>query len=211
MEKMNFVRDGGVSKLPPGFRFQPTDDEIVFQYLSRKIFSHPLPAQIIPEIDVFTFPPWQLPGDHESDQEKYFFSKKGDACNETASGFWKAVGSVKRIICSERMPIVGMRKSLVFYKLGGNKNSCGAVRTDWVMHQFCIALAPNPHSNLPQFNNSKACLIRIGEWSLCRIFLKRSRTITQVDDDGYMSDTDSSASSSSPHSDSSIFSEVSSS
>lgn len=61
MDKLNFVTDGG-SKLPPGFRFQPTDEEIVFQYLSRKIFSHPLPAQVIPEIDIFSFDPWELPG-----------------------------------------------------------------------------------------------------------------------------------------------------
>ncbi|KAK4436827.1 NAC domain-containing protein 83 [Sesamum alatum] len=48
MDKFNFVRDGE-SKLPPGFRFQPTDEEIVFQYLARKTFSYPLPASVIPE------------------------------------------------------------------------------------------------------------------------------------------------------------------
>ncbi|KAL0355047.1 UNVERIFIED_CONTAM: NAC domain-containing protein 83 [Sesamum radiatum] len=61
MDKFNFVRDGE-SKLPPGFRFQPTDEEIVFQYLARKTFSYPLPASVIPEINVFSFHPWELPG-----------------------------------------------------------------------------------------------------------------------------------------------------
>lgn len=61
MEKLNFVKDG-IVKLPPGFRFQPTDEEIVFQYLTRKIFSFPLPASIIPEINISRYNPWDLPG-----------------------------------------------------------------------------------------------------------------------------------------------------
>lgn len=64
MEKLNTVVRERVSKLrlPPGFRFQPTEKEIVFQYLARKIFSHPLPSLIIPEFDVFTSHPSDLPG-----------------------------------------------------------------------------------------------------------------------------------------------------
>lgn len=61
MEKFNFVKDGAI-KLPPGFRFQPTDEEIVFQYLIRKTFSCPLPASIIPEINISNHEPWDLPG-----------------------------------------------------------------------------------------------------------------------------------------------------
>ncbi|GKF21985.1 NAC domain-containing protein 83-like protein, partial [Tanacetum coccineum] len=61
-EKLTFVRDGAI-KLPPGFRFQPTDQEIVFQYLLRKVFSCSLPTSVIPEIvDICKFNPWDLPG-----------------------------------------------------------------------------------------------------------------------------------------------------
>ncbi|KAH6821095.1 hypothetical protein C2S53_020334 [Perilla frutescens var. hirtella] len=211
MEKLNFVRDGG-RKLPPGFRFQPTDEEIVFQYLSRKTFSHPLPALVIPEIDIFSFDPWQLPGD--SEQDMYFFSnyRCGDKSERvTPSGFWKATASSKQINSSKRMPIVGIRKSLVFYRSSTKKN-LRAVRTDWVMHEYCIALSENSHSHNSQGNS----LIRIGDWTLCRIFLKKRSTIggtgTYDSSNIYMSDADScSASSSSPNSDSTIFNEVSSS
>jgi No apical meristem (NAM) protein len=51
-----------VLKLPPGFRFHPTDEELVVQYLRRKALSYPLPAAIIPEIDLLKFNPWDLPG-----------------------------------------------------------------------------------------------------------------------------------------------------
>ncbi|KAH6829729.1 hypothetical protein C2S53_012855, partial [Perilla frutescens var. hirtella] len=147
MEKLNVVRDGG-RKLPPGFRFQPTDEEIVFQYLSRKTFSHPLPALLIQEFDVFSFDPWELPGDPE--QDRYFFCNKEDNNigygrkidrSSDYSGFWKATGSIKPIICSKKMPIVGIRKSFVFHR---------GVRTDWIMHEYYIALSGNPQTHNSQ-------------------------------------------------------------
>lgn len=61
MDKLNFVKNG-VLRLPPGFRFHPTDEELVFQYLKRKIFACPLPASIIPDFDVCKSDPWDLPG-----------------------------------------------------------------------------------------------------------------------------------------------------
>ena len=61
MDKVNFVKNG-VLRLPPGFRFHPTDEELVVQYLRRKVHSSPLPTFIIPEVDVFKSDPWDLPG-----------------------------------------------------------------------------------------------------------------------------------------------------
>jgi hypothetical protein len=48
--------------LPPGFRFHPTDEELVVHYLKKKASSSPLPVPIITEIDLYKFDPWQLPG-----------------------------------------------------------------------------------------------------------------------------------------------------
>ncbi|KAL3617583.1 hypothetical protein CASFOL_037904 [Castilleja foliolosa] len=206
MDNLNFVRDGG-NKLPPGFRFEPTDEEIVFQYLARKTFNHPLPAQIIPEINIFSFDPWELPGNWE--QVKYFFSYRNGShtSKATCSGYWKPSGSTKRIICSKNMPIVGIRKTLVFNK--GRKNS------DWIMHEYCVALSENSACNNKLcMNKSQGSLVRIGNWTLCRVFMKKRSGISEVDDDDcdYTSDTDSSsASSNDPHCDASVYSEVSSS
>ncbi|EYU43023.1 hypothetical protein ABFS82_04G121500 [Erythranthe guttata] len=222
MDMMKFVGEGG-RKLPPGFRFQPTDEEIVFQYLARKTFSHPLPAHIlIPEINIFTLNPFEFPGN--SDEERYFFSnkegnnRKGNTVQSskaTCTGYWKATGSAKRINCSKKaMPIIGIRKSLVFYKT--KKNSNRAFRTNWTMHEYFIAVSEN--YSIQHKNNSlqAGTLARIGNWTLCRIFLKKRRRNSvaaseDYDSDYYkhrnidlnMSDTDSSSasSSSSPHSD----------
>ena len=48
--------------LPPGFRFHPTDEELVVHYLKKKTSSAPLPVAIIAEVDLYKFDPWELPG-----------------------------------------------------------------------------------------------------------------------------------------------------
>ncbi|RRT42006.1 hypothetical protein B296_00050157 [Ensete ventricosum] len=48
--------------LPPGFRFHPTDEELVGYYLRRKINGHNLELEIIPEVDLYKCEPWELPG-----------------------------------------------------------------------------------------------------------------------------------------------------
>lgn len=159
MEKVNLIKNG-VLRLPPGFRFHPTDEELVVQYLKRKVLSYPLPASIIPEVDVCKSDPWDLPGD--SEQERYFFSTKevkypnGSRSNRaTASGYWKATGLDKQIASPRSHQTVGMKKTLVFYR-GKPPKGC---RTDWIMHEYRLHTAAK---NSPQEN-----------WVLCRIFLKR--------------------------------------
>lgn len=59
----SLVKNGGILKIPVGFRFHPTDEELVVHYLKRKVHSLPLPAAVIPELaDVFHYNPWDLPG-----------------------------------------------------------------------------------------------------------------------------------------------------
>ncbi|KAK7316846.1 hypothetical protein RJT34_00601 [Clitoria ternatea] len=170
MEKLNFIKNG-VSKLPPGFRFQPTDEELVFQYLKCKIFSSQLPASIIPEINVSKYDPWDLPGNC-GEQERYFFSSKeakyrnGNRMNRTTnSGYWKATGSDKKIASSmTNIGIVGVRKTLVFY----HGKSPNGSRTDWVMHEYRLLTLETTTSNSSQNYGNE-----IGDWVLCRIFMKK--------------------------------------
>lgn len=48
--------------LPPGFRFHPTDEELVAYYLKRKINGLKIELEIIPEVDLYKCEPWDLPG-----------------------------------------------------------------------------------------------------------------------------------------------------
>lgn len=53
---------GGEIELPAGFRFHPTDEELVNHYLCRKCAGLPISVPIIAEIDLYKYDPWELPG-----------------------------------------------------------------------------------------------------------------------------------------------------
>ncbi|XP_044491893.1 NAC domain-containing protein 83-like [Mangifera indica] len=175
MDRFPFVRDNGVVRLPPGFRFQPTDEELLFQYLKCKIFSSSLPAPIIPEINIYKYDPWDLPGNLE--QERYFFSNKetkypnGSRINRaTASGYWKATGVDKQIVSSSRNnQMVGMKKTLVFYR-GKSPNES---RTDWIMHEYRLVNAGTAPSN---FSSAQNYSNQMENWVICRVFMKKRST-----------------------------------
>ncbi|KAI3931353.1 hypothetical protein MKX01_040270 [Papaver californicum] len=173
-KQLNFLKNG-VIRLPPGFRFHPTDEELVVQYLKRKVFACPLPASIIPELNVCKLDPWNLPGD--SEQERYFFSlREAKYPNRyrpnraTVSGYWKATGNDRKIAAFRSNQIVGMKKTLVFYK---GKTSNGT-RTDWIMHEYRLVDPGTTASDILQRKNlTQYSLMQIGDWVLCRIFLKK--------------------------------------
>ncbi|KAI4381341.1 hypothetical protein MLD38_007420 [Melastoma candidum] len=179
MERFNFVKDG-VLRLPPGFRFHPTDQELVLQYLRRKVYGCPLPASVIPEFDVCRSDPWDLPGDRE--RERYFFSTKeakypnGNRANRaTISGYWKSTGIDKAVLAAvskNRSQVLGMKKTLVFYRGKPPRGS----KTDWIMHEYSLAKVDAPNQR-----NGGVDASAIGNWVLCRIFLKRRNNDPMID------------------------------
>ena len=50
------------TSLAPGFRFHPTDEELVKYYLRRKVCGMPFRFEAISEIDVYKSEPWELDG-----------------------------------------------------------------------------------------------------------------------------------------------------
>ncbi|XP_010535117.1 PREDICTED: NAC domain-containing protein 19-like isoform X2 [Tarenaya hassleriana] len=124
--------------LPPGFRFYPTDEELMVQYLCRKVAGHIFSLQIIADIDLYNFDPWILPSKAIfGEKEWYFFSPRdrkypnGSRPNRVAgSGYWKATGTDKIISTEGRR--VGIKKSLVFYVGKAPKGT----KTNWIMHEY---------------------------------------------------------------------------
>lgn len=49
------------SHYPPGFRFHPSDEELIVHYLLKKLRSCPLPAAVVAEIELYNYNPWELP------------------------------------------------------------------------------------------------------------------------------------------------------
>lgn len=48
-------------ELPPGFRFHPTDEELITHYLSKKVLDSGFIAKAIGEVDLNKCEPWDLP------------------------------------------------------------------------------------------------------------------------------------------------------
>ena len=53
---------GDQDVFPPGFRFHPTDEELVLYYLKRKICCKRHLLDVIAETDVYKWDPEELPG-----------------------------------------------------------------------------------------------------------------------------------------------------
>lgn len=60
-------------QLPPGFRFHPTDEELVLHYLCRKAESQVFAIPVIAEIDLYKFDPWDLPGTSQAQSLHFFY------------------------------------------------------------------------------------------------------------------------------------------
>nr|CAB3502162.1 unnamed protein product [Digitaria exilis] len=113
--------DAMESCVPPGFRFHPTDDELVGYYLRKKVASQKIDLDVIRDIDLYRIEPWDLQEHcgigYEEQNEWYFFSYKdrkyptGTRTNRaTMAGFWKATGRDKAV--HDKSRLIGMRKTL---------------------------------------------------------------------------------------------------
>lgn len=49
--------------LPPGFRFHPSDEELITYYLLNKISDANFTGRAVTDVDLNKFEPWELPGD----------------------------------------------------------------------------------------------------------------------------------------------------
>lgn len=152
--------------VPPGFRFHPTDEELVGYYLRKKVASQKIDLDVIRDIDLYKIEPWDLQErcriGHEEQNEWYFFSHKdkkyptGTRTNRaTMTGFWKATGRDKAVY--DKTKLIGMRKTLVFYK-GRAPNG---QKSDWIIHEYRLESDENA---LPQEEG----------WVVCRAFKKRA-------------------------------------
>ncbi|XP_022878720.1 putative NAC domain-containing protein 94 [Olea europaea var. sylvestris] len=157
----------------PGFRFHPTDEELVGFYLRRKIQQRPLSIELIKQLDIYKYDPWDLPKLATTGEKEWYFYCPRDRKYRnsarpnrvTGAGFWKATGTDRPIYSSENSKCIGLKKSLVFYKGRAAKG----IKTDWMMHEFRLpsvpdSVSPKPylHKNIPA-NES---------WAICRIFKK---------------------------------------
>ncbi|XP_010507160.1 PREDICTED: NAC domain-containing protein 45 [Camelina sativa] len=152
--------------LPPGFRFHPTDEELITYYLKRKINGLEIELEVIAEVDLYKCEPWDLPGKSllpSKDQEWYFFSPRdrkypnGSRTNRaTKGGYWKATGKDRRVSWRDRA--IGTKKTLVYYR----GRAPHGIRTGWVMHEY----------RLDETECEPSAYGMQDAYALCRVFKK---------------------------------------
>ncbi|KAB2013891.1 hypothetical protein ES319_D09G187500v1 [Gossypium barbadense] len=162
--------------LPPGFRFHPTDEELVNYYLKRKINGQEIELDIIPEVDLYKCEPWELAEKSilpSRDPEWYFFGPRdrkypnGFRTNRaTRAGYWKSTGKDRRVASQNRA--IGMKKTLVYYR----GRAPQGIRTDWVMHEY----------RLDDKESEDYCGIQ-DSYALCRVF-KKNGICSETEDQG---------------------------
>ncbi|KAF8116323.1 hypothetical protein N665_0019s0005 [Sinapis alba] len=138
----------------PGFRFHPTDEELVMYYLKRKIYRKRLTVNAIGVVDVYKIEPDDLPCQSvlkTGDRQWFYFTPRSRkypnaarSSRGTATGYWKATGKDRVIVYNSRS--VGLKKTLVFYR---GRAPTGE-RTDWVMHEYTMN-----EEELDRCNNAK--------------------------------------------------------
>ncbi|KAH7512194.1 hypothetical protein FEM48_Zijuj12G0064700 [Ziziphus jujuba var. spinosa] len=134
--------------LPPGFRFYPTEEELVSFYLHSKLegtredLNHVM-DRVIPVLDIYDYNPWDLPllsGELcRGDPEQCFFfierqeseARGGRPNRLTSTGYWKATGSPNNIYSSDNR-IIGVKRTMVFY-IG---RAPSGRKTEWKMNEY---------------------------------------------------------------------------
>ncbi|KAG9440446.1 hypothetical protein H6P81_020611 [Aristolochia fimbriata] len=167
--------------MPMGFRFSPTESELV-ECLGSMIRASEEEVVVVSAAEGFIHPaniyehhPLTLTGmyppAHDVRGEWYFFTgrearyPKGRRPDRRAgdAGFWKATSGVKNVK-DYRGQIIGRKMTLVFYESesGNNitkkKQYSAAEKTNWIMHEY-ERMSTSTESNADQFQS----------WVLCRI------------------------------------------
>ncbi|PKI50262.1 hypothetical protein CRG98_029335 [Punica granatum] len=144
----------------PGFRFHPTEEELVEFYLRRKVEGKRFNVELITFLDLYRYDPWELPALATIGEKEWYFYvprdrkyRNGDRPNRvTTSGYWKATGA-DRMIRGENSRSIGLKKTLVFYSGKAPKGT----RTSWIMNEYRL-----PHHETERYQKA--------EISLCRVY-----------------------------------------
>ncbi|CAN4084264.1 unnamed protein product [Withania somnifera] len=162
--------DDYINSLPPGFRFCPTDVELVTQYLKRKLANLPLQPNRIYEINIYKYNPETIAAQVKpTTGEKVWYIltprdrkyRNGKRPSRSAgNGYWKATGADKPIRDNNKT-LIGLKKALVFYIGKPPKGE----KTDWIMHEYRVPETPNI---VERHVNDWT----LDEWVLCKIYKK---------------------------------------
>ncbi|KAI9161729.1 hypothetical protein LWI28_020180 [Acer negundo] len=167
---------------PPGYRFCPSDRQLIVCYLRKKVYNQTLPKiDDIYDVEINKYTPLQLFDNYwrAGEAAMYFFTSrdrkylKGKRPNRAVvGGFWKATAS-KQAIGDENNLIIGYKSALVYHR-GTFKNS---TKTDWLMQEY--TLPDNTLANIP--STSSSTNMKLNTFVLCKIYRKSTKLFESME------------------------------
>ncbi|GMH23722.1 hypothetical protein Nepgr_025565 [Nepenthes gracilis] len=119
--------------LPPGFRFDPTDEELLLHFLRRKVARLPSHhPDVIPDLDLLPYSPWELQGKAVSGGGKWYYYSRRTPHRTTDAGYWKQTGRDEAITSRSNNAKIGVKNSWMFH-VGQPPEGAS---TNWMMHQY---------------------------------------------------------------------------
>ncbi|KAL5811511.1 hypothetical protein ACOSQ4_028079 [Xanthoceras sorbifolium] len=163
-------------RLPPSFRFDPTDQQLILDYLFNKVHGNPFSSSaVVIDCDVYgNRRLWRRLFKEREADTLYFFirikkkTSKGKRIDRvTDSGTWKGQSHKKIYLHGDhqKVNIIGSKGCFSFQPKKGFKERCGK----WVMHEYMLDRC------LLDQNNNNNCYL------LCRIKNKKGKKDRRTD------------------------------
>uniref|UniRef100_A0A0E0MCL4 NAC domain-containing protein n=1 Tax=Oryza punctata TaxID=4537 RepID=A0A0E0MCL4_ORYPU len=163
----------------PGFRFYPTEEELLGFYLRHRLAgTRPDVERVIPVIDVYGYHPSQLAavaGEASArDTEQWFFFcpraerelHGGRPARTTPSGYWKATGSPSCVISSATNRVIGVKRTMVFYQ----GRAPTGTKTRWKMNEYKAVADDDADAGAAMLHPIAPPRLR-NELGVCRVYI----------------------------------------
>ncbi|XP_024028412.1 protein ATAF2-like [Morus notabilis] len=148
-------------EIPIGYRFCPTDEELITYYLLTRILNHSLPSNdYVKEVDIYKHTPDELQEKYGTRREvEMYFLTKRTPISATATrpsrtvakgGYWRA-STQKKPVNDSNGKTIGYKTLFNYFLAKGNMST-------WLMYEY-----------IPQSGSAK-----VDEFVLCKIYNKRS-------------------------------------
>ncbi|KAI3716678.1 hypothetical protein L1987_67715 [Smallanthus sonchifolius] len=142
-----------LDSLPIGYRFLPTDEELIVHYLWKKIKNENLPKNRISDANVY--------GNHPKDLAGTKYGRGTRPSRSAGSGYWKATGLDRAVKVNGTK--IGGRKNLVYYEGHQPKGT----KTSWMMHEYVVEGYGRQRLGLDD--------MKLDDYVLCKIYKKRMK------------------------------------
>lgn len=142
---LSIMADSKAAAFPPGFRFYPSEAQLLSYYLPNKKANPAIPGGYnmirelhdLPERDPFELPDTLCYSYGYKGRKRHWYCYTAAVVSEekkTKSGYWKRKARVRDVVSREGL-VLGTRTSFAFC-VGDSPNT--ALATDWVLYQYAL-------------------------------------------------------------------------